>query len=352
MATIRDVARDSGVSIATVSRVFNHSPLVSGGTRDRVLAASERLGYWPNGLARSLITNRTHAVGVLLPELHGEFYSELIHGIDIAASAHGQHLLVSRATSTSEELAAALRSMRGRVDALIVMAPDPSASAALKACAGQVPAVLLNTADAEPAWDTLTIANFDGAHEVVGHLIGLGHRDIATITGPTYNVDAQQRLAGYRAALKGAGLHSGPDLEFAGDFSEASGYAATARVLARTPRPSALFVANDHMAIGVFGALEDAGLGAPEDLAIVSFDDIPMARYLTPPLTTVHVDLSRMGQRAMEMLLDIRHEGPLPAGRHEVMPVTLVVRGSCGAHALTNGAAAWPRHRAAPAPRA
>ncbi len=351
MATIRDVARDSGVSIATVSRVFNHSPLVSGGTRERVLAASERLGYWPNGIARSLITNRTHAIGVLLPELHGEFYSELIHGIDTAARASGLHLLVSRATSTATELAAALRSMRGRVEALIVMAPDPNASGALKACAGQVPAVLLNTADPQPECDTLTVANFDGAAEVVRHLIGLGHREIATITGPANNVDAQQRLEGYRAALREAGLPTGPDLEFQGDFTEPSGYAAAARVLARSPRPTALFVANDHMVIGVFGAMQDAGLNVPADLAIASFDDIPMACYLTPPLTTVHVDMYRMGQRAVELLLDVRRGGPPSSGRHETMAVTLVVRGSCGAHAMVTGDSAWLRHRPAAATR-
>jgi LacI family transcriptional regulator len=346
MATIRDVARESGVSIATVSRVFNHSPLVSGGTRERVLGAAERLGYWPNGIARSLITNRTHAVGVLLPELHGEFFSELIHGVDLAARAHGLHLLVSRATSTAAELTAALRSMRGRVDALIVMAPDPDASAALRDCAGQVPAVLLNTADPEPEYDTLTVANFDGAFEIVRHLIRLGHREIATISGPEHNVDARQRLEGYRAALRDGGLTVDPRLEFPGDFTEPSGYAAAARVLAREPRPTALFVANDHMVIGVLGALQDAGVRVPEDLAIAGFDDIPMARYLTPPLTTVHVDLFRMGQRAMELLLENRRGGPPTGGRHEVLATTLVVRGSCGAHAPENGdSTAWHRHR-------
>src|SRR5262249_25868655 len=248
-------------------------------------AAAERLGYWPNGIARSLITNRTHAVGVLLPELHGEFFSELIHGVDLAAREHGLHLLVSRATSTKSELAAALRSMRGRVDALIVMAPDPDASAALRDCAGQVPAVLLNTADPEPEYDTLSVANFDGAFEVVRHLIGLGHRRIATLSGPEHNVDARQRLEGDRAALRDGGLTVDPRLEFTGDFTETSGYAAASRVLAHDPRPGALFVANDHMVVGLLGALQDAGVRVPEELAVAGFDDIPMARYLTPPLT-------------------------------------------------------------------
>ena len=167
-----------------------------------------------------------------------------------------------------------------------------------------------------------------------------------------HNVDAQQRLEGYRTALRGAGIPVDPQLEFAGDFTELSGYEAAAAVLARDPRPTALFVANDPMVIGLFGALQDAGVRVPEDLAIAGFDDIPMARYLTPPLTTVHVDLFRMGQRAVELLLETRRGGLAVGGRHEVLATTLVVRGSCGAHTPQNGdAAAWQHHRAAASSR-
>jgi LacI family transcriptional regulator len=232
------------------------------------------------------------------------------------------------------------------------MAPDPNASAALRDCAGQVPAVLLNTADPQPEYDTLTVANYDGAYEVVRHLIQLGHREIATLAGPAHNVDARQRLEGYRAALREAALPVDPLLEYSGEFTESSGYAAAVRVLGRTPRPRALFVANDHMAIGLLGALQDAGVRVPDDLAIVGFDDIPMARYLTPPLTTVHVDLFRMGQRAMELLLEGRRSGQPSGGRHETLATTLVVRGSCGAHAPASGdAAAWHEHRSPAANR-
>uniref|UniRef100_A0A832I6A9 LacI family transcriptional regulator n=1 Tax=Eiseniibacteriota bacterium TaxID=2212470 RepID=A0A832I6A9_UNCEI len=330
MATIRDVARASNVSIATVSRVFNNSPLVSEETRQRVVAAAASLGYWPNGIARSLITNRTHTLGALLPDLHGEFFSEVIHGIDLASRKKGFHLLVSRSSSDARELASVLRSMRGRVDGLLVMTPDLDAAATLEQVAGNLPTVLLNPEARIPGCDSVSVANVEGATAVVRHLIGLGHRRIATITGPERNIDARQRREGWRAALREAGIDPDAALEVRGDFTEPSGYEAALELLAREPRPTAVFVANDYMAIGALGALQDTGVRVPEDLAIAGFDDIPMARYLTPPLTTVHVDMLELGQQAVHLLLDPDRAARAGAAEHRVLPSTLVVRSSCG----------------------
>jgi LacI family transcriptional regulator len=330
-ATIRDVARASGVSIATVSRVFNHSPLVSEETRQRVTLAAAGLGYWPNGIARSLITNRTHTLGLLLPDLHGEFFSEVIHGVDFLSREKGYHLLVSRSSSSGDELTDALRSMRGRVDGLVVMAPDVDASRALRQAAGNVPVVQLNPEVPLPGCDSLSIGNFQGAYAVVRHLVDLGHGPIATITGPPQNIDARQRLDGYRTALRDAGIEPDPAQEFHGDFTERSGYEAAREMLRQQGRPTAVFVANDHMAVGVLGALQEAGRVVPDDVALAGFDDIPMARYLTPALTTVHVDMFQMGERAVEMLVDLERPAAGAEGRHEVLPTRLVVRGSCGA---------------------
>jgi LacI family transcriptional regulator len=331
-ATIRDVARASNVSIATVSRVFNNSPLVSEDTRRRVSEAATTLGYWPNGIARSLITNRTHTLGLLLPDLHGEFFSEVIHGVDYLSRERGFHLLVSRSSGSGDELTDALRSMRGRVDGLVVMAPDVDASRALRQAAGSVPIVLLNPEVPLPGCDTLSIGNFQGAYAVVRHLIDVGHRPIATITGPTLNIDARQRLDGYRAALRDAGLEANPELEFHGDFTERSGYEAARELLRQQGRPAAIFVANDHMAVGVLGALQEAGWAVPEDVALAGFDDIRMARYLTPALTTVHVDMFQMGERAVDMLLDPARSTRGTEGLQEVLPTRLVIRSSCGAN--------------------
>ena len=328
MATIRDVARASRVSVATVSRVFNESPRVSETTRVRVVKAATRLGYWPNGTARSLITNRTHALGVLLPDLHGEFFSEVIRGIDSAARQRRLHLLVSSYGTAPDDLLSALRTMRGRVDGLIVMAPDAGVSVALHLRGGG-PTVLLNPEIDVQGRDSISIANYDGAHAMVGHLLGLGHRRIAMIRGPEKNIDARQRLEGYRAALVDGGLEPAADLEVRAHFNERSGYEAAIELLKRRPRPTAIFAANDHMAVGVLGALQDSHVRVPEDIAVVGFDDIPMARYLTPPLTTVHVDMTQLGQRAVEMLLEPHAPGG-QEGRREILSTTLVVRSSCG----------------------
>ena len=343
MATIKDVAREAGVSVATVSRVLNDSSLVSEATRELVRGVANRLNYWPNSAARSLITNRTYAIGALLPDLFGEFYSEVLRGMDLTARKADLHLLVSSSHADTEEVIAALRMMRGRIDGLIVMAPDVDARAAVQNTAVDFPLVLIDPGSGIEGRNTLSIANVQGARGVVEHLMGLGHHRIAIITGPPRNIDAQQRLDGYRLAMRSNGGEWSPELELAGDFTEPSGYEAATRMLLLARRPTAVFAANDYMAIGVMGALSDAGLRVPEDVAVAGFDDIAMARYLNPPLTTVHVDAFRLGERAVERLLAIGHDGAITD--HEELPTTLVIRSSCGSSAGDDARAGVGRPR-------
>ncbi|HET7225740.1 MAG TPA: LacI family DNA-binding transcriptional regulator [Candidatus Eisenbacteria bacterium] len=324
------MAREAGVSIATISRVFNQSARVSEETRHRVRDTAARLGYWPNGAARSLITRRTHALGALLPELHGEFFSEVIRGMDLAARRHGFHLIVSSSHADAAELLAALRSMRGRVDGLIAMTPDPGTPAAMDAFAPGLPMVLLNPGSPVRHADTLAIANVEGARAMVRHLARLGHRRIAFVCGPAHNIDAAQRLRGYRQALRAAGLEP---RETPGAFTEASGYEAAKELLRAAPRPDAIFAANDAMATGVLGALREAGVRVPDDVAVAGFDDIVSAAWLDPPLTTVRVEPSRLGDLAVERLLEAIAAPADLRRRHEVVATTLVVRRSCGAAA-------------------
>jgi LacI family transcriptional regulator len=327
MATIKDVARLAGVSVATVSRVYNDSQLVREETRERVRRVAEQVGYSPHGAARSLITSRTHTLGVLLPDLYGEFFSEVIRGIDQAAQQHGYHLLVS---SARDDLETALRSMRGRVDGLIVMSPDLDAGASRRSLPERFPVVLLNCPPSDAAYDSIGIANFEGAHAMVRHLAGLGHRRIALIRGAEQNFDAAERLRGYRAALKELRLEQSQSLELAGDFSERAGFTAAQQILGNGARPTAVFAANDGMAIGALSAFRDAGLRIPEDIAMAGFDDIPMARYVDPALTSVHVDISALGERATGRLLALIREPADRELRRETLPTTLVVRRSCG----------------------
>ncbi len=345
MATIKDVAREAGVSVATVSRVFNDSAVVSDATRRLVREVATRLDYWPHGAARSLITSRTQALGVLLPDLFGEFYSEILRGMDCTARKAGLHLLVSSSHADTDEVVAAVRTMRGRIDGLIVMAPDVDARAAIQTTPVDFPLVLIDPGVGLGNCRTIRIANFEGAREVVRHLLALGHRQIATVTGPPRNIDSQHRLQGYRAALRGAAIPPVAELEISGDFTEPSGYEAAPRLLALDPRPTAVFAANDYMAIGIMGALNDAGVRVPEDIAIAGFDDIAMARYLNPPLTTVHVDAFGLGELAVERLLRIERSPASASWDPEVLPTTLVVRGSCGSASAARSRAGDGRQR-------
>jgi LacI family transcriptional regulator len=330
-STIRDVAREAGVSVATVSRVFNNSGPVHPETRERIAEVARRLSYSPNSAARTLSTRRTQTIGVLLPDLYGEFFSEVIRGIDQVVQRSGWHLLVSSSHNERVEIEAGLRAMRGRVDGLIVMSPDLDAHALARNLPEQLPVVLLNCEVEGGAHDSINIDNFGGARAVTEHLLSLGHRRIGVLAGPLRNHDARERLRGSHEAMRAAGVEPAPELEQTGNFSEQSGYAGAQRLLALEERPTAIFAANDSMAIGALSALRDAGVRVPEDVAVAGFDDIPIARFVNPPLTTVRVSIPELGGRATQRLFEALAAGSGRERRQELLPTELVVRRSCGA---------------------
>jgi LacI family transcriptional regulator len=332
-ATIRDVARAAGVSVATVSRVFNSSGPVHEETRARVREVARALRYAPNSAARSLITAKSNTLGVLLPDLYGEFFSEVIRGIDQTAQQQGYHVLVSSSHETLPRIEAAMRAMRGRVDGLIVMSPDIDAPTLVANLPDSLPVVLLNCAVEGTSYDAISVDNFGGAYAMVRHLLSTGRDRVAIITGSSRNYDARERVRGYRAALRDAGAEhrEGEDgWEIPGDFTETGGYHAARAVAALSTRPNAVFAANDAMAIGALSALRELGLDVPGDIAVAGFDDIPMARYMSPPLTSVHVEISELGARAMAVLLAAVQEKNRHERRQVVLPTTLIVRQSCG----------------------
>lgn len=327
-ATIKDVARAAGVSVATVSRALNGAENVLPHTRQRILDIAQELRYAPSGAARSLITRRTDTVGALLPDLHGEFFSELIRGIDQAARARGLHLLLSSSHDDAAEAAAALRAMNGRVDGLIVMSPHADDDFLSRNLPHTLPAVLLNSGVMRPTQPVFAVDNFGGAREMTEHLVHTGSRRIAFLGGPVANFEARERERGYRAGLpQGAA----PWL-LDGDFSEAAGQRAAAQLLAlpKAERPDAVFAANDIMAIGLLGALQAAGVQVPQDIALAGFDDIPVARYVSPALTTMRVPIAAMGAQALDALALALDRDAVDASV-TVMPVQLIVRRSCGA---------------------
>jgi len=330
MATIKDVAREANVSVATVSRVFNSSGPVREETRDRIREVAARLCYSPHGGARSLITSRTNTLGILLPDLYGEFFSEVIRGMDQTAQRNGYHLLVSSSHDAKDEIEAALRAMRGRVDGLVAMSPHLDAPSLVANVPATLPIVLLNCQVTGDAYDALTIENQSGAYQMIRHLVALGHRSIAIIRGSEGNFDAEERLIGYRAALRDCGIDPRPEWEVPGDFTESSGFQAIDHVLSLRERPTAVFAANDAMAIGALSALRDADVLVPDHIAVVGFDDIPLARYMNPPLSSVHVPIAELGARAVDTLLHAIDRKNEHTRRHQRLETTLVVRRSCG----------------------
>jgi LacI family transcriptional regulator len=324
-ATIRDVARRAEVSVASVSRALNGLDNVRGETRERILAAAAELGYVPHAGARSLSLSRAHAIGVVLPDLHGEFFSECVRGMDKEASRRGYLLLLSNMHDDSEQAAMALRTMRGRVDGLLVMAPHISPDSLERALPHALPVVLINSPAANEERAAVRFDNFAGADAVVRHLAESGRREIVHIAGPESNLDAQERAEGFRQAMRRHLPGIAPRI-IAGDFNEEAGEAAARTILNAAQPCDAVFAANDMMAIGCLHALRKSGRRVPEDVAIVGFDDVPLARYLD--LTTVRVRIAEIGARAVSRLIDML-DGKGTAGG-ELHTPELIVRATSG----------------------
>jgi LacI family transcriptional regulator len=333
-ATIKDVARAAGVSVASVSRALNGHDSVTDETRARILKAANDLRYVPHAGARSLITRRTDTVGVLLPDLHGEFFSELIRGMDIAARVSGRHLLISSSHGSASEAAQAILTLQGRVDGLLVMSPHADTRMLAANLPEALPIVLMNTRIASGSYAALSVDNYGGAAAMMRYLVDGGYRRIAFIGGPAQNFDADERLRGYRDAL--AAEHAVETI-LPGDFSEASGYKAGLELCARRDRPDAICAANDIMALGCLFALTEHGLRVPDDIALAGFDDVPIARFASPPLTTVRVRIVDLGRRAFERLV-AEIDGNADGARiNEQLACELVVRQSTGKTARVSG---------------
>ena len=301
--TIRDVAREAAVSVASASRAMNGHSNVTAATRERVLDAARRLDYVPHSGARSLTMRQSNTIGVVLPDLFGEFFSEIIRGIDRAAHRRGLQLLLANMHGSAHETEVAIRAMRGRVDGLLVMSPNVDADFLARNLPRRLPAVVMNGWIDGAGHASLSIDSFAGARMMVAHLVDRGFRRIAHISGPKDNSDAQERLRGFREAV-GDLLGDRDPIVLPGDFSEEAGYEA-GRVLAADPkRADAVFAGNDMMAVGCMSALAEAGLSVPDDIAVAGFDDVPIARYVTPALTTMRVHIADLGAQALETLVE------------------------------------------------
>ncbi len=323
---IRDVARRAGVSVGTVSRVINNNPTVAPAIRERVEAVIKELGYRPNTLARGLRSQRTHTLGLVIPDVTNPFFSELVKEIEQAAGRKGYSLILGNSgeSRSAEQLYLGMLADR-QVDGLIIV---PGAGTKSISPPRDIAIVIVDRP--LPHHPVVASDHRKGAEQAVERLIELGHRRIACIAGPQRLVVAVERYRGYKQVMQ---RYARPeDLENSGwvasaNFDYDGGYRAAARLLATNPRPTAIFASSDQHAIGALRAARDAGLEVPSDLSIIGFDDIPLASLVTPRLSTVAQPIAAISERAVAMVLQI-HAGETIM-KCERFDTELKIRESC-----------------------
>ena len=332
--TMRDVAKEAGVSIKTVSRVVNDHPNVKPEVRRRVQQVIDETGYHPDPAARSLAGQRSGIIGLVIPRAFqflftDPYYPRLMQGIAQACNTHNYILSLFLFHTEEEEQKLTPKLLRQQfVDGVILSAlptDDPLISQLIK---NEVPTVMIGRpVDTLPV-SYVDVSNVDGAFEAVDYLLELGARRIGAIVGPQNTMVGLDRCQGYLNALASRHIPADESLLIESDFSEAGGYLAMQQLISH--QPDAVFVASDTMALGALRALREAGMSAPGDIAVVSFDDLPFAATADPPLTTVRQPIRRLGVQAVEMLIDLLQNGLRPP-RHFTAPTELIVRQSCGA---------------------
>ncbi len=332
--TIEQIAELAAVSRSTVSRVLNNQPSVRPEVRDRVLRIIDEQGYAPHAAARSLASQRTNMIGLLIPRsaaviFSDPFFPHVIQGITAACSNRGYYLMLSMVTA-GEEHGFYQQILRGRhLDGVIMLSTDIDDPILPLMIRDQTPLVMVGR---HPFFQDVSWVDVNGqaaARTAVAHLVGLGHRTIATITGPLQMAAALERRDGYKQALLEAGIAINSAQIVEGDYTQPSGYAAMQQLLALPTPPTAVFAANDSMAMGALRAITAAGLRVPEDIAVVGFDDLPLANFATPALTTMRQPIELMGHTAASLLID-QLEGRAATPSQILLPVNLVIRESCG----------------------
>jgi len=329
-ATIRDVAARAGVSHQTVSRVINRNPSVAEPTRERVEAAIRELGYVPSPMARGLISNRTHSLGVVADDISDGFFARMVAGAEAEARRRDYYLMIGSVEPDDDESGYLRLMLERRVEGLILARPSvPLAPADLRpARSAGVPLVAVGSSDL-PGFPVVDVDNRQGGYDATRHLLEHGHRRVATIVGPREWPSAAARLEGYRRALREAGLADDPALvEHASDWGLESGRAAAARLLERGADFTALFAHSDLIAIGAIRQLREVRRRVPDDVSVVGYDDLPVADYVEPALTTVHQPMHEVGALAAGLVLDQLAGGGAPAPVPHLLPAVLVVRES------------------------
>jgi DNA-binding LacI/PurR family transcriptional regulator len=338
VATLDEVARVAGVSRATVSRVVNGSPKVSADVRRTVERAIDRLGYVPNRAARSLVTRRSDSIAVVITEpasrlFSDPFFPRLVRGISAALSARDLQLVLLMPSDDVDERRTVRYLTAGHVDGVILVSLHGDDPLPEQLAARKIPSVVLGRPSRGVDVDYVDADNRDGGRRATAHLIQQGRRRIATITGPKDMVAGIDRLAGYRDALADAGIPLDDGLIATGDFTQAGGESAMERILKARPDLDAVFCASDLMAVAALGALQAAGRRVPEDIAVVGYDDSPIATTTRPALSSVRQPIEDMGREMVNLLSgSIEQNGRVP--RHIVLATELIARASSAGRAM------------------
>ncbi len=336
MATIRDVAQKAGVSTMTVSRVLNKSGYVSQPVRARVEAAVAELGYVPNTLGLSLRFKQTKTLALVLTDITNPFWTTVARGVEDAASDAGFTVILCNTDESEAEQARYLNILlQKRVDGVVLVPACSAPEGVAWLRKREVPFVLVDRSVEGGPVDTVRCDSREGGYKLTRLLLDLGHRHIAMLSGPVQVSTAAERAAGYRAALLEAGIQPEPALILHGSYAIASGYEMMQQVLSVSPQPTAVFAANNFLAMGAYRALRDTGLRVPEDIAMVAFDDLPEAMVFEPFLTVAAQPAYDMGKRATELLLtrlaELGNGQATPHAPEEiVLPTAIIVRRSSG----------------------
>ena len=333
--TLIDVAKHAGVALVTASRALSGTGFVSDETRKKVAAAVIALGYSPNLSAKILKGGRPNLLGLAVSSLQSPVINEIIGAVSVAAKHAGLDLIIYHA---STELGAPKqhdinRVLGGLCEGILLVLPTAQEGLLAEFESSSVPVVLINYWRNETQLPTVRGDNYEGSRAAIEHLIGLGHSRIAFITGSSYTGQSQERQRGYQDALKQAGIRPLKSLVVTGDFTQSGGFEAAQVLMAQPKPPTAIFAANDAMALGVMDALKEKGLHIPRDVSVIGFDDMPAANHAYPRLTSVRQPLAEIGAQAVRLILQrIRAEGSegVVDGSPIELPSTLVIRDSCG----------------------
>jgi len=333
MVTIKDIAKLAGVSPSTVSRVVSNHPRISAETSRKVKKIMEELGYHPNVMAKSLVSKTTHTIGIMLPRpaeelFRNDFFGELLRGIVTQSTRMGYDVLLTTATTEQDELGAISRLVRGRrVDGIVLLSSRRDDPLIAYLNEEKFPFVLIGRSEAYADVLMVDNNNVQASYDATKHLIAQGHERIGFVSGPPNLILSHDRLKGYEKALAEAGLEKRSEWIVEGEFLQESGFRAMSLFMSLPERPTALVVIDDNVAFGVLRGLAELGYRVPEDISVVSFNNIPLAELATPPLSSIDIGTYQLGYTAVQSLLRLVqgepiHQNPI------VIPHRLVVRES------------------------